>query len=558
MLNRVHRVASWSAAALSVAVAFGSLRATEPLPAAEVARRVDAAIETQLESKGVLPTRVAGDVEFLRRVHLDIAGTLPTAEEAKSFLAGGSVERRAQLVDRLLASERFGVQLGRVWRDWVAPAELPSEGNGGNQPIAATRNLGGWFAQQFNANRPWNQIVESIVNVDGNLKEKPQAIFFSLVGTDTGIPEPAGATRAVSTLFLGVDLQCAQCHDDPYREWKQTDFWGTAAYFRNMQAKFDGRYFASIKESFGKKLEKGAKKTNRGDASPNGSITIPKSSFENAGDVVPARFLFDASASEMEVQATQPLRPLFSDWLTSPSNPFFARAFVNRTWSYFFGRGLVEPIDDMRPENKPSHPEVIDLLTREFVASGFDVKYLVRCLTNTKAYQRTSAALTEAEEAAVDNFGRRRTKLLSADQLYDALRAALADPGLDLRTYDAEKAKKFGESSPVGDPYMEFCRLFETDENDASTFTHGIPQFLALVNHPHVSTGGKVVEKLVKENVAPVAAVEQLYLGTLSRWPREEEIAEAVRYVEASEDRTEAYAGVLWMLLNRSEFILVR
>lgn len=522
--------------------------------ALQIAGRIDSRIEEVLKTQKLAPVAIAGDVEFMRRAYLDITGRVPTVEQAKAFLDSKQVDKRRQLIDELLASENYGEQLGRVWRDWIAPAELPSEGNGGNQPIKATRNLGVWFAKQFNSNQPWDKIVESIINVEGNLKEHPQGLFYSLVGTDTGIPEPAGATRAVSTLFLGLDLQCAQCHDDPYRDWQQTDFWAMAAFFRNMEGRFNGRYFDSITESFGKKLGKGGKKTTTGDSSPNGSITIPKDSFKNAGTVVSARFVMADAVSAKE---KQPLRPVFANWLVSKENPYFARAFVNRTWAYFFGRGLVLPIDDMREGNPPSHPEVLDLLTEEFVDSNFDVKHLIRCLVNTRAYQRTSAAKNDAERKALGRFGRRPVKLMSADQLYDSLKLALADPKLDLRTYDSKESKRFGESSPVGDEYTEFQRLFETDENDSTNFTHGIPQFLALLNHPRVSSGGPKVERMLKDKMEPAAAVEELYLSTLSRRPTVEETKEAVEYI-AKNDRQVGYAGVLWMLLNRSEFMLIR
>jgi len=537
------------------ALAPASSAVAEQRDALAVAARVDAEIDARLAAEKLVAVDIADDVEFLRRVYLDVTGCVPTAEQATAFLDSDDADKRPGLADELLASERFGLQLGRVWRDWIAPAELPSEGNGGNQPVEATRKLGVWLAEQLNAGKPWDEIVASIVQVDGNLKTAPQGLFFSLVGTDTGIPEPAGATRAVSSLFLGLDLQCAQCHDDPYRDWKQTDFWGAAAFFRNLQATFNGRYFDSVTESFGRKLGKGAKKTNTRDSSPNGSITIPRSSFENAGDVVAARLI---RGEGVEAKEKQPLRPLFSSWLVSPQNPYFARAFVNRTWSHLFGRGLVEPIDDMRPQNPPTHPAVLDLLTAELIESGFDIKHLFRCLLNTKAYQRTSSSVDQRQRAALALFGRRPVKLVSADQLYDSLGSALQDPKLDLRTYDPKQSKGFGESSPVGDEYTEFQRLFETDENDSTSFTHGIPQLLALVNHERVSSGGPVVQRLVKEGIEPASAVETLYASTLSRRPTPQEAGEALEYVNACVDRQTAYAGVLWMLLNRSEFLLVR
>lgn len=553
MLHPVLRAATPPGLVLLLVLA---LPATEPSHSPlEVARQIDAIIEKRLEVEGLQPAPLATDAEFLRRASLDLAGQVPPASRVREFLADESPDRDSRAIEALLTSDDFGRRLGGVWRDWIAPAELPSEGNGGNQPIQATRNLGEWFAQQFNADRPWDEIVREVVQVDGTLKESPQGLFYSLTGTDTGIPEPAGATRAVTSLFLGLDLQCAQCHDDPYRPWSQDEFWGQAAFFKNLEARFNGRYFDSVTESIGKKSEKGARKFAASDRSANGLITIPKDSFENAGKVVSGRFL---RGMPLEAKPDEALRPLLSSWLTARENPYFARAFVNRTWSLLFSRGLVNPIDDMRPENPATHPEVLELLTAEFLGSGFDVKHLVRCIVHTRAYRRSSVVSKTRPGELEELNGRFPVRLMSTDQLHESLKRALDDPKLDLRTYDPNQIRKFGESSPVGDPHTEFSRLFETDENDSTRFTHGIPQFLALINHPRIASGGPRVARLVKEEVPDDEAVRHLYESTLSRPPTTIELEEALEFLREEPDRPGGLAGVLWMLVNRSEFLLIR
>ena len=531
--------------------------------AREVAARIDGHIDAALQAHKLVAAAVADDAAFLRRAYLDLTGRIPTAEQAAQFLDGQPSNKRERLIDQLLASPQYGEHFGRVWRDWIAPAELPSEGNGGNQPIAATRKLGVWFAEQFNQNEPWDRLVHSVLTVDGELAEHPQALFYSLVGTDTGIPQPAGATRAVGSLFLGLQLQCAECHDDPFRAWKQSDFWGTAAFFRNTEATFDGRYFASVTETFGKetsaKGKRSSKKTTRNDRSPNGSITIPAASFTNSGTVVSGKF---PSGDALATDARQPLRPILAQWIVSRDNPYFARAFVNRMWAYFFVRGFVNPIDDIRSDNPPSHPELLDLLTEEFLASSFDVKHLLRCIVNASVYQRTSAADprlgSDHSARLLKAFARQPLKLISTDMLFDSLKLALQDSALDLRTVDPKLSSKFGESTPIGDAYQEFTRLFETNENDATDFRHGIPQFLALMNHPRLSDGGQTVAGLLTAKLEPREAIEQLYLGTLSRRPTDEEYQEASRFVQQSSAPRAGYSGVLWMLINRSEFIVIR
>jgi hypothetical protein len=183
---------------------------------------------------------------------------------------------------------------------------------------------------------------------------------------------------------------------------------------------------------------------------------------------------------------------------------------------------------------------------------------LVRCITNTAAYQRSSRPAKDMNEETVAAFGRMPVRLMNADVLYDTLRLAMNDPGLDLRSYDAAAAARFGESSPVGTPYQEFVRLFGINEDDTTDFTHGIPQILALMNHPRLRGGGKTVDELLAAKLSPERMVTILYEGTLSRRPTAEERTESLRYLAAGRDSRRALNGLLWTLVNRSEFLLVR
>ncbi len=527
---------------------------------------IDQQIQARLESLGLEAAPLCDEPDFLRRVYLDLTGRIPTAEQARSYLADNHPEKRRLLIDELLAREEYGDHFGRVWRDWIAPAELPSEGNGGNQPIKATQDLGYWFAGQFNAGRGWDQIVTDLLTVHGSLKDQPQGIYFSLVGDDLGQPQPAGIARNIGSLFLGVQLQCAECHDDPFKEWKQTDFWGMAAHFRHLGWKFSGRYFDNIDEFAPAANSDKVKGNNKGkltlisDKAPLGSITIPPSALKNAGDIVPAKLL--QAALDAETTQSAPLRPHFAAWLTARQNPYFARAAVNRMWGYFFARGILHPVDDFCTSNDPTHPELLQALTTEFAARDFNLRHLLRCLLNSQAYQRTSRIVSKASPAKETDlttaFGRMPVRVMSADQLYESLRIALADPKLDLRNYDERRARSFGESSPVADPYTEFTRLFVTNEEDPTDLTHGIPQYLALLNHPRLRSGGKQIEQLQRAKLEPAAAVETLYLGTLSRQPSDTERQEAVALLEKSSDQSRALAGILWMLVNRSDFLLIQ
>jgi hypothetical protein len=517
----------------------------------QVADAIDRHLNQALAARKLKAVPRSDDAEFLRRAYLDLTGRVPTAEQAKAFLDGKAADKRAKLIDDLLATPQFGEQFGRTWRDWICPPELPSDGNGGAQPHAQAQELGRWLGRRFAAGDRWDQITRDVLAVEGETRIKPQVIFFGLVG-EGGRVTADGSARAVASLFMGVQLRCAQCHDDPYRDWAQREHWALAA------------FFAKTTGDFNKVSEPVAPVSPGGKGPPAtgaARITIPRSAFKNAGTAVQAAFLggksFDAGANEA-------LRPHLVAWLTAKDNPYFAPAFANRTWSYFFARGLVNPVDDIRPLNPPAHPGLMKLLANEFRDSGFDVKHLIRCICNSEAYQRTSHVAPDLDEPAVaaltEAYGRMPLRVMTADVLYDSLKQAYGEPKLDLRADDSKGSSTAGMSAPVADAYLEFLRRFGTNKEDSTDFTHGIPQMLTMINHPRLLAGSKALDAFRKRRPAPSPeeTVEWLYLSTLSRRPTAPEQAEAQRYLRRSKDQAKAYAGVLWMLVNRSEYLLVR
>jgi len=394
------------------------------------------------------------------------------------------------------------------------------------------------MGQRFAAGDTWDKITREILTVDGEIKKNPQVIFFGLVG-EGGKLTPDGSARAVASLFMGVQLQCAQCHDDPYRDWAQKDHWAMAAFFSKINGNFQ-------------KLSESA-------AAKNVTITIPKTAFKNTGTNVPAAFLGGKTFNPAKDGA---LRTHLVDWLTAKDNPFFARAFANRMWFYFFARGIVDPVDDFRELNPPTHPGLMNLLSNEFAASGYDVKHLIRGICNSEAYQRTSRATADVSEQSIaaltSSYGRMPLRVMTADVLYDSLKLAYGDPKLDLRAINPKDGNTSGESAPIADAYLEFLRRFGTNKEDATDFTHGIPQMLTMINHPRLLAGSKALDAYRKTKASPEQTVEWLYLSTLSRRPTSEEQAEAQRYLKGAENPTDPFVGVLWMLVNRSEFLLVR
>ncbi|MFM7072054.1 MAG: DUF1553 domain-containing protein, partial [Planctomycetota bacterium] len=484
------------------------------------------------------PVDASDDQEFMRRLYLDLTGRVPTIEQAIAFLDGTDADKRGKLIDELLATKEFGEQFGRTWRDWVCPPELPSDDNGGAQPYKQADAFGRWIGERFAAGEPWNKIVREILTVKGETKQNPHVIFFALSGAG-GSTTSDGSARAVASLFLGVQLQCSQCHDDPYRDWSQKAHWGLSAFFSRTRGNFD-------------KLEddKGAKWR---------EIAIPKSAFKNAGEQIPAAFLGATPLGEGDIDPREAL----SNWLTAKDNPFFARAFVNRLWFYLFSRGIVNPVDDFRELNPPSHPGLIQMLANEFVAADFDVKHLFRSICRSRAYQRTSVVPGGVDEQArgalTTAFGRMPLRVMTADRFLDSLKLAYGETkDFDLR--GGGKDSVTGQAATLADAYLEFHRKFGTNEEDATDFTHGIAQMLTLINHPRLLSGSKTLEEFLKKNpgTTPEVAVERLYLSTLSRRPDTDELAAAMKFVNRSSSPSAAYAGIVWMLVNRSEFLIVR
>jgi hypothetical protein len=271
---------------------------------------------------------------------------------------------------------------------------------------------------------------------------------------------------------------------------------------------------------------------------------------DTKGKTVKAHYLL---GSEAPYNGKTSLRPMFAGWATSASNPFFARAAVNKWWANFFGRGIVSPVEDMRPESKNTHPELLDYLSKEFASSGFDLKHLIRCICNSQAYQRTSKPLpgNKSDEELYSHSG---VRMMTADMLFDSLAVALNHAPADKAGKMAKVAKKLG-----GGPREEFRKFFHTEaDDDASAvadYAHGIPQVLRLMNSTQMNNTTAVVAGLLKADPAPEKVTAALYLRVLSRRPTDAEIKQAASYVAASKTPAAGYGDLMWALLNSAEFM---
>lgn len=500
-----------------VAVAADPCRAGEAV-AAELATLIDQQIDARLRSEGVRAAELADDAEFVRRIYLDFHGTVPTLEQIKRFLADAGPDKRARLVDSLLADARYGQYLADIWQGYLMSPFADDQ-------TKRAERFRDWLAGQFDTGR-WDQIVTDLITANGKMEDNPAVTWLIEGRLPRAIPD---LTDLTSRYFMGVRLNCAQCHDHPFVKWKQEEFWGMAAFFTQIQT------------------PKRAKQVYEKGVVDDPTLTL--ANLKDAG--VPDGFMQRAptflGGQELSGEKTTPHRASLAEWITGPKNPWFARAMVNRTWWRLFGRGIVQPVDDMHEANAPSHPELLDLLSRKFAESGFDLRFLTREIVLSRAYQRTSQPGESADKQAA-LFGRMSIKVLSAGQLYDSLET-ISGPAAKVTGIDVRQGARW-----------EFTRFFgESGDPDPTAYRRGIPHLLRQMNSGQFT--GRNLDDLVTRLNGPAdrsleAIASDLFLTILSRRPTENELRKVKSYVERAGSAAAGLRELAWVLIMTSEFSL--
>jgi hypothetical protein len=483
--------------------------------------RVDELIAAGWEKASVSPAAEASDAEFLRRAYLDLAGTIPTAAEARAYFADADPDKRNKLIDRLTSGPAYASHLANVWRHMLLPGDMEIQQFGG--VIGFERWLRGHFAE----NTRYDNVVADLLVTTGAGNETGPALFYTALQLK---PEDLAARTA--RIFLGVQIECAQCHDHPFDKWKQTDFWGYAAFFARLRQGQSQRRLASQVVD-----------------TDSGEVMLPDTT-----ETVEPRFL---DGQPVDMSDAEGRRRQLAIWLASRDNPYFARATVNRAWAMLFGRGLIDPVDDMRDGNPPSHPEVLEVLTNHFIDSGYDIQELFRTLARTRAYQLSSEVEVPAPKHEL--FARMSIKTLSADQLYDSLLKVM-------RRQRSANGMSEEQAVLMGlDPDRQLFRAkFQSPKSGGPELESGIPQALTLMN------GAQIIEATDLEQSGLLAAleapflsdqerVEALFLSSLTRLPTEKESAVLSTYLEnggANNNRRQALSDVCWAILNSAEFTL--
>lgn len=508
---RMPKMSCWLllASVFSPAVMLGgeasTQRTTTPV---EVARWIDEQLDATYAQARLTPAPAADDATFLRRAHLDLVGTIPSVAQARDFIADTAADKRQMLINKLIADRRLPEHMARVWRRIMIPPNSPNSNFAGN--------FESWLREQMAKNAAFDAMAKDIIKSNPVAGNNTPGVFYFAVGQ-----EPAPSAGAVTRVFLGARIACAECHNHPFADWTQADFWGMAAFFSN-----DAR---NQRGSAARKL---------------GVLSIRRPGTDK---VYEGKFL---GAETALIPEGKPPRDAMAEWIVR--QPDFATTSVNRVWQHLFGRGLVHPVDDL--DLVDNRPALLEELARKFAGAAFDLRWLMSVLCHTKLYARASDL---RPKDAAEQFTHMALKALTSEQVFDALEQALGLP------IAAEPA-----SPRYSDKRRQLLdKLAESGGDAPEDYRAGILQALTMMNSDLIAAGTDVNQSRTLRAViespflSPSARIETLYLAALSRPPRREELQAALAYVNrgaAEIEKRQAYADVFWSLLNSPEFVLNR
>ncbi len=487
---------------------------------------IDRTVFAKLNRMRISPSEPCTDAEFIRRASLDALGILPSPDEVRAFLADSAPDRRAKLVDRLLARPEFA-------DFWTLKFADILRANGRLIETKGTHAFNRWIKANLERNTPLDVFVRDLLTANGSTLRNPAANYYRISR------DPQNATETTAQLFLGVRIQCAKCHNHPFERWTQDDYYGFAAFFSRIKHKA-----GSLPED---EVIYGA---NAGEVQQprTGKTMKPKAlggpTFDDAGSPDPNR---------------PDRRESLAAWLTGPANPFFAKSLVNRVWFHLMGRGIVEPVDDFRDSNPASNDELLDGLTADFVKGGFNLRALVRSILVSRTYQ-LSARTNEFNAADSLYFSHAATRLLPAEVLLDAISVVTGTS----TPFDGLPKGTRATQIPDGKMENPFLKTFgrparelacECERESDSNLSQAL-QLIggATVNGKLRDENGRMA-KLAKPGIPNEDVARELYLVALAREPNASETAAAVKHLSAAADRRQAVEDLGWVLINSKEFL---
>jgi hypothetical protein len=503
-----------------------------------VQNEIDTLVYDRLQKLRLLPSELCDDETFLRRATIDLAGTLPTVEEYRAFIADTAKDKRAKLVDRLIASDGFTDLWTNLW------AEMLRIKGGGYSPTAtdikAADTYRDWIHEQMAKNRPLSEFVaDQITGTGSNITNGPANLYTMLVH-DTKLT-PKNFAADFSQLFIGLRIQCAECHNHPFDRWTQDDYYGWVSFFTGIKRKrgSEPREFYVYND-----------------------LTVPPAKHLVDDRPMPATVL----GGEAPVPKGEDPRKALAAWLTSPKNELFTHNLANRIWAHFMGRGLVEPLDDMRISNPPTNKPLLDALAAQLAGNGFDLRALVRTICTSRVYQLASKPnATNADDDR--QFSRSQLRRLRADVLLDAIvKATDGKRSFNLFPKGIKAIEHYPRSIGdtvylrVDDPFMEtFGRasrlsVCAADTKMEATLSQTL-HFLAGDTLPTQISAGQVVPKMLTANQPPETVVEDLYIRALSRKPKAEELKALLELIGSNTRDGKVYEDIFWGLLSSTEFM---
>ena len=490
---------------------------------------IDQLVHKKLERMHILPSPLCDDATFMRRVSFDLIGLPPSPGQVEAFLHDSTDSRlkRQRLVDQLMDRPEFVDYWTMKWADLLQCNRKYL----GEKGVWAFRN---WLREAVASNLPFDEFVRQLLTSNGSTYDNPAAAYYRVSR------EPDASVEQTTQLFLGTRFACNKCHDHPFERWTQDNYYSLSAYFAQVGRK------------------KGARKGEEiiFERRDGGHVTHPKS-----GQVVPPAFPFEVPG--LEAHAGMSRREELAQWVTSPENPLFAKSVANRIFSYFFGRGIIDPVDDIRASNPPSNPALLAALADDFKNHGFDIRHLIRTLVTSRTYQ-LSIETNEWNVDDLENFSHAMPRRLNAEQLLDAITMATGHrekfTGVPV-TFRASQLPDNGVGKggfldlfgrPPRESACECERRTEVSFAQALNLVNG-PTIAAAVSDPK----GRVA-RVAKEAKSDREVVELLYLAALCRAPRPEEVRTGVEHLKSSKSREEGAQDLMWGLLNSPAFLFNR
>jgi hypothetical protein len=501
---------------------------------------IDKHVQAKLSKMKILSSELCTDAEFIRRVHLDLTGLPPKVDRVRAFLKDTtpSNEKREKLIDELIASKDYVDFWANKWADLL---QCNSE-NLGQKGLWVFRD---WIQQQIVQDTPYDKLVRSLLTAQGSCYENPAVNYLRV------LREPGKMTEDISQTFLGTRFNCNKCHDHPFERWTQNQYYEFGAFFAQVAIK---------KGTLGRETLR----NNNSDTSLQIAEEILYRNY-NGGEVRHLKTDMVMSpkvpfGTAREMAGGEDRRTAFVDWLTSKDNPLFAKSMANRVWSYFFGRGIIEPVDDIRASNPAVNPELLDALTEQFVQSGFDLKKLMRTICRSRTYQLSIVPNKWNEDDRI-NFSHALPRRLTAEQLYDAVHVATGVRPNFNGMPQGMRAVEVPDGNVAGN---DFLALFgrpkrlsacECERTSNITLSHALNMINGVTIGDAISSPKSTIAKLVETQKDDKKLVEEIYLSCLDRFPTEKETA-AVDMDMAP--RLDVAQDLAWALINSPAFLFNR